>query len=103
MLMCRGEPSVYKAMPLRRGLRDNAPPTNTQPLGRPLHSSSVLGSAVRSAHPLEDRLRDFLLLDEISSHLCHPCQCLRDLVGGHTLCPEIQDHAFFIVAPKDAI
>src|SRR5262249_51344456 len=51
----------------------------------------------------EDRLTYVLLLDEVSPYLCHPCQCLGDLVGGHALCLEIQDHAFFIVAPKDAI
>src|SRR5215510_3470751 len=58
---------------------------------------------MRPSQALEDRLGDFLLLDEISPRPRHFCQCLRDVVGGHTLCPEIQDHAFFIVAPKDAI
>src|SRR5215831_14252107 len=88
---------------MRKGPMDNSPPTDTQPLVLPLHSQSVPGAAVRSSQPLEDRLSYFLLLDEISSCLRHYCQCLRDLVGGHALCPEIQDHAFFIVPPKDAI
>jgi hypothetical protein len=101
--MCRGELSVYKAAPLRLGLRDNFPLTDTQPLGLPLLSQSVPGAAVRPSQPLEDRLRDVLLLDEISPCLRHCCQCLGDVVGGHALCPEIQDHAFFIVPPKDAI
>src|SRR5215813_12422960 len=44
-----------------------------------------------------------LFLDEIPSCLCHPCQCFGDVVGGHPLCPQIHNHAFFIVAPKDPI
>src|SRR4029434_2746267 len=103
MLMCRGELSVYKAAPLRLGLRDNFPLTDTPRRLLPLQSQSVPGSAVRPSQALEDRLRDVLLLDEISPYLRHLCQCLGDVVGGHALCPEIQDHTFFIVSPKDAI
>src|SRR5215471_13149955 len=44
-----------------------------------------------------------LLLDAIAPCLCHRCQCLRDLVGGHTLGAEIQHHPFGIVPPKDPI
>src|SRR5919199_3392173 len=44
-----------------------------------------------------------LVLDEVSPCLRHFCQCLGDVVGGHALGFEIQDHAFFIVTPKDAI
>src|SRR5215467_5505712 len=50
-----------------------------------------------------DRLPYVLVLDEVSPYLCHPCQCLGDLVGGNALVPEVRYHAFFIVAPKDAI
>src|SRR5919198_4647635 len=50
-----------------------------------------------------DRLSYFLLLNEIAPCLRHFCQCLGDVVGGHALGFEIQDHAFFIVPPKDAI
>src|SRR5215831_3142020 len=82
---------------------DNFPLADIPLLELPLHLQSVLGSAVRSSQALEDRLRDVLLLDEISPSLRHSCQCLRDLVGGHALCPEIQDHTFFIVPPIDPI
>src|SRR5215813_2139260 len=44
-----------------------------------------------------------LLLDAIAPCLRDPCQCLRDLVGGHALGAEIQHHAFGIVAPIDPI
>jgi hypothetical protein len=47
VLMCRGELSVYKAVPLRIELMANAPLTYTQQLVLPLHLQSVLGSAVR--------------------------------------------------------
>src|SRR5215831_5899494 len=68
--------------------------------GRP---QSVLGSEVSPAQALADRLRDVLVLDERYPCLRHFSQCLGDVVGGHALRPEIQDHAFFIVPPKDAI
>jgi hypothetical protein len=53
VLMCRGELSVYKAVPLRIELMDNAPLTYTQPLGLPLHSQNVPGFAVRPSQPLD--------------------------------------------------
>jgi len=53
-LIGRGELPVWgKAAPLRIGLMDNSPPTDTQPLGLPLHSQSVPGSAVRPSQPLD--------------------------------------------------
>src|SRR4029434_10927000 len=82
---------------------DHSPPTDTQPLGLPLHSRSVHGAAVRPAQALADRLTALLVLDEIAPCLRHFSQSLGDLVGGHALGFEIQDHAFFIVPPKDAI
>jgi len=39
------------------------------------------------------------LLDERAPCLRNTFQCLRDLVGGHALCPEIHRHAFCIIAP----
>src|SRR5215831_18797784 len=88
---------------MRKGPMDNSPPTDTQPLVLPLYSQSVPGDAVRPSQPLEDRLSYFLLLDEISPCLRHFSQCLGDVIGGHTLGFEIQNHAFFIVSPKDPI
>jgi len=58
---------------------------------------------VRPSQLLEDRLTYFPVLDEISPCLRHFCQCLGDVVGGHALCPEIQDDALFIVPPIDPI
>src|SRR6266446_2847475 len=52
---------------------------------------------------LEDGLTYFPLLDEISSCLRYRFQRLRDVIRGYTLCPKIQDHAFFIVPPIDPI
>src|SRR5262249_46879558 len=43
------------------------------------------------------------VLDDIAPCQRDPCQCLRDLVGGHALGAEIQHHAFGIVAPIDPI
>jgi len=103
VLMGRGGLSVCKAAPLRIGLLDSSLPTCLQQLGLPLQSQSVPSAAVRASYSLEDRLTYFPLLDEISSCLRYLFQCLRDVVGGHPLCPKIQDHAFFIVPPIDPI
>jgi len=82
---------------------DRSLSTYLQQLGLPLQSQSVPSAAVRAAYALEDRLTYFPLLEEIPSCLRYLFQCLRDVVGGHPLCPKIQDHTFFIVPPIDPI
>ena len=51
--MYRGELSVFKAIPLRKELMDNSPPTDIPPFVPQPHSQSVPGSAVKPSQPLD--------------------------------------------------